>query len=177
MVFDPARAAFLAERRKRAGHLQSKHRFIAAQFGGLSRRRPVGSSCPSRQRHGRPVGAGAQAVGLAPVWPVEANLVFVVLPRALDARLKAAGADYYVRPSETLAIGPTIKCWRGSLLRLQPKTRMLSAFCACARISQHGSPDMPEDDIPTATPPTTSSTSRRHLPITMSTAPIRLAVA
>jgi threonine aldolase len=39
------------------------------------------------------------------VWPVEANLVFVVLPRALDARLKQAGARYYVRSSESLAIG------------------------------------------------------------------------
>jgi threonine aldolase len=37
------------------------------------------------------------AVGLAPVWPVKANLVFVVLPRALDARRKAAGARYNVR--------------------------------------------------------------------------------
>ena len=32
--------------------------------------------------------------------------MFVLLPRALDARLKAAGANYYLRPSETLAIGP-----------------------------------------------------------------------
>ena len=32
VVFDPARAAFFGERRKRAGHLVSKHRFIAAQM-------------------------------------------------------------------------------------------------------------------------------------------------
>ena len=32
IVFDPARAAYFGERRKRAGHLLSKHRFIAAQF-------------------------------------------------------------------------------------------------------------------------------------------------
>jgi len=32
VVFDPARAAFFGERRKRAGHLLSKHRFIAAQM-------------------------------------------------------------------------------------------------------------------------------------------------
>src|SRR5271155_2534753 len=35
VFFDPARAAFMAERRKRAGHLLSKHRFIAAQFAAL----------------------------------------------------------------------------------------------------------------------------------------------
>jgi threonine aldolase len=37
---------------------------------------------------------------------VEANLVFVVLPRALDARLKAAGARYYARPSASLKLSP-----------------------------------------------------------------------
>jgi threonine aldolase len=42
--------------------------------------------------------------GLRPLWPVEANLVFVALPRALDAKLKAAGASYYVRPSGDLRL-------------------------------------------------------------------------
>ena len=32
VFFDPARAAGMSERRKRGGHLVSKHRFIAAQF-------------------------------------------------------------------------------------------------------------------------------------------------
>jgi threonine aldolase len=45
------------------------------------------------------------AAGFAPVWPVEANLVFIAIPHALDARLKAAGASYYVRPSASLNIG------------------------------------------------------------------------
>lgn len=31
------------------------------------------------------------------MWPVEANIVFVVLPRALHGKLKDAGAQYYVR--------------------------------------------------------------------------------
>jgi threonine aldolase len=52
------------------------------------------------------VSAKLTAIGLAPVWPVEANLVFVVLPRALDARLKAAGALYYGRTSTSLNLGP-----------------------------------------------------------------------
>jgi len=43
--------------------------------------------------------------GLHPIWPVEANLIFVALPRALDAKLKAAGASYYVRASESLELG------------------------------------------------------------------------
>jgi threonine aldolase len=105
VVFDPARAAFLAERRKRAGHLLSKHRFLAAQIAAyladdywiaLARHANAMADRLARALH---------AVGLTVVWPVEANLVFVVLSRSLDARLKAAGASYYVRPSEGLDLG------------------------------------------------------------------------
>ena len=105
VFFDPARAAFMAERRKRGGHLLSKHRFLAAQFAAYLADDLWLKLAASRQRHGRSAGAAAAAIGLPPVWPVEANLVFVLLPRALDAQLKAAGASYYLRPSETLMIG------------------------------------------------------------------------
>ena len=47
--------------------------------------------------------AGLTAAGRPPAWPVEANLVFVVVPKAVEARLKAAGARYYVRRSASLA--------------------------------------------------------------------------
>ena len=104
VFFDPARAAFFAERRKRAGHLLSKHRFIAAQFAAaLAEDRWL-----KLARHGNAMAdrlAGKLTdLGLAPIWPVDANLVFLALPRALDARLKAAGARYYVRPSESLKL-------------------------------------------------------------------------
>jgi threonine aldolase len=33
--------------------------------------------------------------GSAPIWPVEANELFVPLSAAADAALKAAGANYY----------------------------------------------------------------------------------
>src|SRR5580692_8288036 len=105
VVFDPARAAFFGERRKRAGHLLSKHRFIAAQMAAY-----LADGCwLELARHANAMAdrlaQGLKSVGLAPVWPVEANLVFVVLPRALDLKLKAAGADYYVRPSQNLDLG------------------------------------------------------------------------
>src|SRR5215470_8635358 len=35
-------------------------------------------------------------VKLVPMWPVEANIVFVLLPQVLHERLQAAGAHYYV---------------------------------------------------------------------------------
>ena len=105
VVFDPARAAFFGERRKRAGHLLSKHRFIAAQMAAYL----AGDCWLALARHANAMAdrlaQGLKSVGLEPVWPVEANLVFVVLPRALDLKLKAAGANYYVRPSENLDLG------------------------------------------------------------------------
>jgi len=105
VVFDPGRAAFMAERRKRSGHLLSKHRFLAAQFAAyLEDGRWLTLARHANAMADRLAGKLA-ALGLAPVWPVEANLIFVVLPRALDARLKAAGANYYVRTSENLKLG------------------------------------------------------------------------
>jgi threonine aldolase len=105
VVFDRQRAAFMAERRKRGGLLLSKHRFLAAQFAAYL----ADDLWLMLARHANAMAdilaARLQAIGLAPVWPVEANLVFVVLPRALDARLKAAGANYYLRPSDSLSLG------------------------------------------------------------------------
>jgi threonine aldolase len=106
IVFDPARAAQLGERRKRAGALLSKHRFIAAQFLAY-----LADDCwLTLARHANAkadrLAAQLTAAGLKPVWPIEANLVFAVLPRALDAKLRAAGASYYVRPSESFDVGP-----------------------------------------------------------------------
>jgi threonine aldolase len=93
VFFDPSRAAFFGERRKHAGNLLSKHRFIAAQFQAyLEDDRWLVLARHANAMADR-LAAKLAAVGLKPVWPVEANLVFVVLPRVLDAKLQAAGAD------------------------------------------------------------------------------------
>jgi threonine aldolase len=105
VIFDPARSLFMAERRKRAGHLLSKHRFIAAQFLAYL----AADRWLTLARHANAMAdrlAEKLAVaGYQPVWPVEANIVFIAIPRALEARLKAAGATYYVWTSEGLAVG------------------------------------------------------------------------
>ena len=92
----------MAERRKRAGHLLSKHRFLSLQFDAFLK-----NDCWLRlARHANAMAdrlaAGLAAVGRPPVWPVEANLVFIVLPKTVEARLTAAGAQFYVRHSESL---------------------------------------------------------------------------
>jgi threonine aldolase len=110
VFFDKARAAFMAERRKRAGHLFSKHRFLAAQFEGYL----ADGYWLTLARHANAMADrmadGLRGSGVPIVWPVEANIVFALLPKALDAKLKSAGAAYYVRPNtlagDDVTIGP-----------------------------------------------------------------------
>ena len=83
IFFDPAAAACFGERRKRGGHLLSKHRFIAAQFlAYLDDNRWLTLARPANAMASK---LADTAIGMRPVWPVEANLV--TLPRALDAKL------------------------------------------------------------------------------------------
>ena len=109
VAFDRAAADAMHERRKRGGHLVSKHRFIAAQFDGFLADDNWLAWARHANRMADRLAAGLMGRGLAPVWPVEANLVFVVLPRDADARLRAAGATYYARHSGSLPDGIAIK--------------------------------------------------------------------
>jgi threonine aldolase len=102
LFFDRPRAAGMDERRKRGGHLLSKHRFVAAQFEAfladdywLALARHANASADR-------LAARLARLGVKPVWPVEANIVFVILPKAIDAGLKHAGARYYARASNSL---------------------------------------------------------------------------
>lgn len=102
IFFDPKRAAGMDERRKRGGHLLSKHRFVAAQFEAFF----ADDLWLTLARHANAMatrlGNGLKAAGMPPVWPVDANLVFALLPPAAHARLTKAGAAYYVMKSRGL---------------------------------------------------------------------------
>jgi threonine aldolase len=108
VFFDPARGANMAERRKRGGHLISKHRFVAAQIEAYL----ADDLWLKLARHANAMAdrlaTGLAAAGLAPVWPVEANEVFVALPPWIDAGLKAAGASYYPWTTDALPSGITL---------------------------------------------------------------------
>jgi threonine aldolase len=108
VFFDPARGAGMSERRKRGGHLVSKHRFIAAQFGAyLADGRWLALARHANAMADR-LAENLGAAGIVPVWPVEANEVFVILPRRTDARLKAAGASYYEWTTDCLPPGRAV---------------------------------------------------------------------
>ena len=96
VFFDPARAWEFELRRKRGGHLPSKHRYLAAQFEGWL---PDGLWL-DLARHANAMtarmAAGLSRVpGAALIHPAQANIIFVTLPDAAHVRLKAAGARYY----------------------------------------------------------------------------------
>jgi threonine aldolase len=96
VFFDPARADGMAERHKRGGHLVSKHRFIAAQFEAFLANDQWLKLAAHANRMADRLAKHLASVKLPPIWPVEANIVFVRLPQALHERLQAAGAHYYV---------------------------------------------------------------------------------
>lgn len=96
IFFDKAKAADLAYRRKRAGHLFSKMRFLSAQLDayladGLWLRNARHANAMAA-RLGRGL---AHLPGARLVHPVEANEIFVELAEASIAALEAAGFGFY----------------------------------------------------------------------------------
>jgi threonine aldolase len=96
VFFDPGRAAAMAERRKRGGHLLSKHRYIAAQFEAFLTQDLWLKLAAHANRMADRLAADLAGIGFPPLWPVEANILFALLPQSLHERLQVAGAHYYV---------------------------------------------------------------------------------
>jgi threonine aldolase len=92
VFFDPVKAADFALRRKRAGHLLSKMRFVSAQLEAyLADDLWLGLAANANAR-ARQLAEGLQALpGVVLEHPVEANEVFVRLPAALAAGLPRQG--------------------------------------------------------------------------------------
>jgi threonine aldolase len=92
VLFDPALAEVARIRRKRAGHLQSKGRFLAAQLLAMLE----GDLWLDNARHAN---AAAQelagAAGARLLHPVEANEVFLRLDPAEREALRGQGYSFY----------------------------------------------------------------------------------
>ena len=96
VVFDKAETRDLIFRRKRGGHLVSKSRFIAAQLEAYLAEGHWLELAAHANRMAARLGVGIEKSGVARLcWPVQANEVFAVFDRTVDARLKAAGAIYF----------------------------------------------------------------------------------
>jgi len=96
VLFDPALAGLVKYRRKRAGHLQSKGRFAAAQVLAMLERGLWLDNARAANSAAQEI---AQACGERLLHPVEANEIFVALSPAEAAALRGQGFDFYDWPA------------------------------------------------------------------------------
>jgi threonine aldolase len=107
VLFDPSKAWEFELRRKRAAHLFSKHRYLAAQMeayltGGLWLTVAEQANALADR-----LAAGLREIpGVTLEWEPQANLMFFRAPRALHQRLMQAGATYYVWDGDPLVGDP-----------------------------------------------------------------------
>jgi threonine aldolase len=96
IFFDSSRAKSLPFKRKRSGHTLSKGRFLGAQMAAYLENGHWLELAATANGHARRLAQGLGNIpGVRLPWPCEANEIFVILPRAIDAALKAVGALYY----------------------------------------------------------------------------------
>lgn len=92
VLFDPARAAEAKRRHKRAGQLQSKGRYLAAQLLAML----DGDVWLANARHANAAAVAiAAAAGTRLLYPCEANEVFVRLSAAERQALRDQGFGFY----------------------------------------------------------------------------------
>lgn len=99
VFFDPALAQDFGHRRKRAGHLWSKMRFLSAQIlAYLDNDLWLSNARNANAMAGR-LGAGlVRIAGVRLLQPVEANEVFAALPESMVAGLEKQGFGFYRWP-------------------------------------------------------------------------------
>lgn len=99
IFFDPSKAWEFELRRKRGGHLFSKHRFLSAQMEAyleddlwLDLARQANDRAEQLER-------GLRAAGAQIMHPRGGNMLFAQLPKRIHDTLRAAGAMYYDWPA------------------------------------------------------------------------------
>jgi threonine aldolase len=93
IFFDPARAEVVPRLRKRAGHLLSKGRYLAAQILAMLEHDLWLANARAANAAAAALAEAAGAERL--VYPVEANELFVRMTADEAARLRASGYDFY----------------------------------------------------------------------------------
>jgi threonine aldolase len=110
VFFDPARAEDFGRRRKRAGHLWSKMRFLSAQLlaylsdGLWLENARQANAMAARMAQGLKSVAGARLL-----HPVDANELFVALPEGSVTALEKHGFEFYRWPLYATETGVAIR--------------------------------------------------------------------
>lgn len=99
VIFNPELAWEFELRRKRGGHLFSKHRYLAAQMDAYLQDDLWRDLAAHANAMAARLSSGILTVpGASLVHPTEANAVFARFPRGLHKKAQAAGAQYYLWP-------------------------------------------------------------------------------
>ncbi len=107
IIFDPAKAWEFELRRKRGGHLFSKHRFLSAQMEAYLTNDLWLDLARRANRAAARLSLGVKALpGASLTHPTEGNTVFAQWPRAGHKHAHAAGAAYYFWPFDQSLEGP-----------------------------------------------------------------------
>ena len=100
IFFNKQFADDFAYRRKRAGHLWSKHRFLAAQIDAFFHNDLWLKNAQHANAMATRLARGLSTVrGIGIPWPVEANEIFATMPAALIQQLRQRGFEFYDWPA------------------------------------------------------------------------------
>ncbi|WP_422041669.1 threonine aldolase family protein [Roseibium sp.] len=103
VFFDPEQAREFEYFRKRAGHLFSKSRFVAAQFEGYFENDSWLDTARHANAMALKLAEGIRAIGGRTAWAVEANELFPIVKRTQFETLRDAGAKIYEWPAKDLS--------------------------------------------------------------------------
>lgn len=115
VFFNPDKAWEFELRRKRGGHLFSKHRYLSAQMAGYLEEDTWIETARAANDHAAYLAQGLRAKGAEMMFEPQANMIFVRFPRATHRRLHEAGARY--------------RLWDGGLEG--PEEEMIGARLVC----------------------------------------------
>lgn len=117
VFFDPAKAVQFEHRRKRGGHLISKHRYLAAQMEAYLEGDLWMDLATRANRACERVVQGLKGAGVEVLNDTWANMLFFRAPRRVHRVLQGAGAHYYLwdggldGPDDTLVMGRLVCDW------------------------------------------------------------------
>lgn len=119
--FDAALADGFARRRKRGGHLFSKMRFFAAQMLAMLEGDLWLDLARGANDAAQALARGFSEGGSPPIWPVEANEVFVALAPSLVEALRADGAAFHEweRREDGLSVCRFVCSWATTTGRIE----------------------------------------------------------
>jgi threonine aldolase len=109
VFFDPARARDFDRRRKRAGHLWSKLRFVSAQLLAYLENDLWLRNARHANAMASSLAQGLTGAGARLLHTVQANEIFALLPEATVAALEGAGFEFYRWPFPGITDGVSFR--------------------------------------------------------------------